>query len=452
MTLDPLPGAHPATLEKEVGERIDAGSIGPAQAHAFTLCLVLGILAGYNLAIMGLAVPLIARDWNVAPGSFGTTLAAVMIGIAVGNIMLGWLGDRTGRKPVVILSAFAMGVASLGILFAGNVTALTVWRFLLGITFGASLPNTFALVADIVPSRNRAFCMTLVSAPTSIGGIISGLVAPVLSEGFGWKGIFLVGGLTPLVLGMLMMKFLCESPKVLAVRNRVKELRETLAAFGLNSTLLPEARADSVVLIKSQLLDLVRDGMLIVTVCYLFGWICCGFTYYLMANWMPTLLINSGWSNADAQRSVTLLYAGSMAGGLVLSWLMDRSSRSVFIPAIGCVIGVGLFLASGFGFSSPALLYVLLAGLGIAVGGSQYVMSAMAGRLYPSRLLATALSWCGSLSRVGSVFGPMVGGWMLLAGWSPPDIMMVMCLGPLLAAAAFAIMAVAIARRSTYAA
>jgi AAHS family 4-hydroxybenzoate transporter-like MFS transporter len=185
-----------------------------------------------------------------------------------------------------------------------------------------------------------------------------------------------------------------------------------------------------------------------VTVTYLFGWICCGFTYYIMANWMPTLLTDSGWTSAAAQRSVTLLYAGSMAGGLGLSWLMDKSSRSVFIPAIGCAVGVIFFLASGLWFSSAGILYALLAGLGIVVGGSQYVMSAMAGRLYPSSLLATALSWCGALSRAGSVFGPVVGGWMLLAGWSPAHIMMAMSAGPLLAAISFAIMAVAIDRRS----
>jgi MFS family permease len=183
-----------------------------------------------------------------------------------------------------------------------------------------------------------------------------------------------------------------------------------------------------------------------VTVAYLLGWIGCGFTYYTLANWMPTLLTNSGWSSGDAQRSITLLYAGSITGGLTLSWIMDRWGRGIIVPAIGSIVGAALFVAGSLWFGTP-VLYAVLVGIGAAIGGSQYVMMSISAYLYPSRILATALAWTGSLSRVGAVTGPMVGGWMLLADWGSAQIMIALSLVPLMSAAAFVIMAVSMTRR-----
>jgi AAHS family 4-hydroxybenzoate transporter-like MFS transporter len=433
------------TLEKEVADRLDAGGIGAAQYRIFILCMLIAMLDGYDLASMGLAVPLIARDWNIAPGSFGAPLGAVWIGVATGSILLGWLGDRIGRRPVVIGSTLAIGILSLATIWAHDITTMTVIRFLLGLAFGPGMPNTYALVADAVPARNRFFCMTMLTAAASFGGIFGGLVAPVLSEEFGWKGIFLAGGAIPLAIGVLMLFMLWESPKVLAARGRLDELPKALAAFNLKSTDLPTARA-SAAANSTRPIELLSNGLWVVTACYLFGWICSGFTYYILVNWMPTLMTNSGWASGTAQRSVTLIYGGSMVGGLVLSWIMDRWSGGLRIPAMGYAAGVVLFIAAGYLFTSNQL-YLILAGLGISVGGAQYVLPAMASRLYPPKLLATALSWIGALARIGGVCGPIVGGWMLLSGWSSTRIMATLSAAPLLSTIAFAVVAIVMTRR-----
>jgi AAHS family 4-hydroxybenzoate transporter-like MFS transporter len=437
----------PTTLEQEVSDRLDAGAIGGVQFRILGLCLLLAVLDGYDLASMGLAVPLMARDWGIAPGEFGAPLAAVWIGVAAGSMLLGWLGDRIGRKPVVVASAFAVGVLSLAVISSHNITILTVWRFLLGMAFGAGLPNIFALVADVVPSRRRMFCITLLTAATSIGGIAGGLAAPALSGLFGWEGIFLAGGLIPLAISVLMVFLLLESPRVLAARNRLGELASVLAALGLNSSNLPEARANATV-VKSRPTDLLRSGLFLVSAFYLIGWIFSGFTYYMLANWLPTLLTNSGWSSGAAQRSVTFLYAGSMAGGLFLSWLIDRWPRGgLGVQAGAYAVGALLFVAAGYLFES-SLLSVILAALGIAIGGGQYVLPAMATRLYPPALLATSFSWIGALARIGGIAGSIVGGWMLLSGWSAARIVTVLSLAPLLSTIAFAALAITAARRS----
>jgi AAHS family 4-hydroxybenzoate transporter-like MFS transporter len=444
----------PATIDEMIAERIEEGKIGPVQFRIFLLCVILAIIDGYDLASMGLAVPLIAKDWSVASGSFGGALAAVMIGVAVGNIFLGWLGDRIGRKPVLIVSTLAIGLASLGTIMASSVTIMMLCRFVLGLAFGAGMPNMYSMVADVVPARNRMVCMTLVTAGASIGGILGGLVAPALSDRLGWEGIFLAGGLFPLTIGVLMIFLLRESPSVLASHGRLPELKATLAAFGLNSAGLPDAppgNATGAVPTTAPAIrptELLRDGLFPVTALYLTGWICSAFTYYVLANWLPTLLTDAGWESGAAQHSVTFLYAGNLVGALLLAWIMDRWQRGgIIVPAIAYAVGVVLFIIISRSLSSPGF-YLLLTGVGLAVGGAQYVLPALSSRIYPLRLLTTALSWMGALSRIGGICGPLVVGWMLLGGMSGVHILTALSLVPLLAAISFAGMAVAAARRS----
>jgi AAHS family 4-hydroxybenzoate transporter-like MFS transporter len=433
------------TVEKEISDRIDAGSISAAQYRIFTLCTLLAMLEGYDLASMGLAVPLVAREWGVAPGAFGTALGAVWIGVATGSILLSWIGDRVGRKPVVIGSTFAIGLFSLATMWASDVTTMTLVRFLLGVAFGPGTPNIYALVADTMPVRKRFFCMTMLTAAAAVGGISGGLIAPLLSDWLGWKGIFLAGGVIAMAIGVLMLCMLWESPKVIAARGRLAELPAILAAFGLKSTDLPTTRASAATM-STRPTELLRNGLWLVSVCYLFGWICSGFTYYILVNWMPTLMVNSGWSSGIAQRSVTFIYGGSMVGGLALSWVMDRWSHGLAIPAISYAAGIILFIAAGYCFTSNPL-HLILAGLGLSVGGAQYVLPAMASRLYPPRLLATALSWISALARIGGIYGPIAGGWMLLSGWSSTRIMVLLSAAPLLSAIIFAFVAIIMARR-----
>jgi AAHS family 4-hydroxybenzoate transporter-like MFS transporter len=288
--------------------------------------------------------------------------------------------------------------------------------------------------------------MTMLTAAASIGGIFGGLVAPLLSDWMGWRGIFLAGGILPIAIGVLMLFLLWESPKVLAARGRLDEVPAVLKAFRLKSTDLPETRAGAAAN-STRPTELLKDGLWLITFCHVFGWICSGFTYYILVNWMPTLMINSGWSSGVAQRSVTFIYGGSMIGGLALSWIMDRWSRGLTVPAMGFGVGVVLFIAAGYWFTSSQL-YLILAGLGLSIGGAQYVLPAMASRLYPPKLLATALSWVGALARIGGICGPIVGGWMLLSGWSSTRIMATLSVAPLLSTIAFTVIAVVMARRA----
>ncbi|MDB5584113.1 MAG: hypothetical protein JWR80_9289 [Bradyrhizobium sp.] len=436
----------PQSLEDIVAERIDASTIGRVHVLILILCMLLGCLEGFDVASMGLAVPLIAREWNISVGSFGWPLAVTMVGSAIGNIALGWLGDRIGRSPIVIVAAVATGLACLGSMWAANITEMTLWRLLIGVGFGAGLPNVYALIGDIVPSRHRTFCATLLSASIAVGGVVSGLVAPMLSRWLGWEGIFLFGGLATLLIALLMLFHLRESPRVLADHARIRELVAALADFGLDNTNLPESRARPKVSGGGPT-SLLRDGLLPISLFYLLGYAMCGFAHHLLSSWLPALMTHAGWPSGSAQRSLSFMYGGGLVGGLTLSWIMDRWRRgSLLVLAIVFAWGAVLFVAVGYWMTS-SFVFVLLGALALTINGGQYVLPALVTRLYPPRLTATALSWLFPLTRAGGILGSLTGGWLLLAGWSTSRIMTILSLAPLLSAIAFAGLSAAATRR-----
>jgi AAHS family 4-hydroxybenzoate transporter-like MFS transporter len=395
---------------------------------------------------MALALPLVAKDWNIAAGAFGAALAAVMVGVAVGSTMLAWLGDRLGRKPVLIVSTFGIGLLTLATMAVNDLTLLTICRFLLGICFGAGMPNLYSFVADIVPSRNRIFCMTLLTSAASIGGIFGGLVAPILSERYGWQGIFLPGGLIPLGIALLMFVLLSESPRVLAALGRLRELSAVLDRFGIDSTGLHEENAKKKAGSGGPI-ALLRNGLWLVTVFYLLGWICTGFVYHLLAQWLPTLMTDAGWESGAAQRSVSFVYGGCLVGGLALSWLMDRWQRGgVLVPALAFGAGTVMLAGLSVWLASP-LIHLFLLGIGLAAGGAQYIQPALAAYVFPLNLLTIAYGWLTAFSRIGSVGGPLLVGWMLLAGWSGTHILMVYALIGMFGTISFVMLALTVTRR-----
>jgi MFS family permease len=180
----------------------------------------------------------------------------------------------------------------------------------------------------------------------------------------------------------------------------------------------------------------------------LVGSICSGLVFSVLAHWLPTLMTNAGWASGDAQRSVTFIYAGSLVGGLGLSWIMDRWQRGgVFVPSLAYAVGAVLFIGLGIWLASP-LLYVFLVGVGLALGGAQAMQPSIAAKVFPLNFLTIALSWTGAITRIGPISGPLIVGWMMLEGWDMAHIVFAFTLVPMLSCIAFAIMAMASIRRS----
>ena len=151
------------------------------------LCAAVLLVEGYDIAAVGYVVPLLVDAWRVPPAAFTSALAAGNIGLFLGSLIAGLLGDRLGRKPVMIACVSAFGILSLVSAFVASPTQLAMVRVLTGLGLGGGIPLAIALAADFAPAVAKARFVLLASLGIPIGagwalgfGRIGGVAGPLL--------------------------------------------------------------------------------------------------------------------------------------------------------------------------------------------------------------------------------------------------------------------------------
>ena len=150
----------------------------------FVAVAILALVSdGYDLSAMGYVAPELVKSWHVAQPDLVPVFSAGIIGLLVGAPLLGFIGDRFGRKKAILLGLCAIGVATLASALARSLSDLTVLRFLTGIGLGGLIPNIIALAAEIAPRRVRGSILVLVSFGMPAGFALSGLVHGAVEMG-----------------------------------------------------------------------------------------------------------------------------------------------------------------------------------------------------------------------------------------------------------------------------
>ena len=183
------------------------------QISVALLCGLILILDGYDLSTIGLVVPSLSHEWALAPAAFTQAFALSSVGIMVGAMASGPIADRFGRRPMLLFSVAMFGVFSLASAYASSLQMLVAFRFLTGVGIGGAMPTTVALTSDYAPARWRTSLVMFMFTGASIGGFFAGQVAAQILPTWGWQGVFMVGGIVPLALLVVLFFVLPESPQ-----------------------------------------------------------------------------------------------------------------------------------------------------------------------------------------------------------------------------------------------
>ena len=363
------------------------------------LCLGVAVLEGFDIQVLGVAMPLLSPELGLQPLHKGWVFAFSNIGLVIGASIGGWLADRLGRKPVFTIAVLAFALFTLATSLVQTPVQLCAVRLLAGLGFGAAMPNMMAVAAEISAPGRRAFTTAAIFCGMPLGGGLSALLTQLLPAGFDWRMLFLIGGGLPLLLVPLLHYFLPETLPA-GIRRTTRASRTPL-----REVLFGQGRA-----VPSVLLWCIFLPTLVVL--------------YLILNWLPTLVEAKGFSKAVApQASITFNFA-SVIGALVIGWLVDRfGGRWVLCFAYGCVIA-GLFQL-GAATDLMSVLW-LSAAVGFFLMGANYALLGMATAYYPTAIRGTGSGVAVAVGRVGSVLGPLVPGLLLQGGMSATDVIILM--------------------------
>src|SRR5215510_5414844 len=193
------------------------------------------ILDGVDNQLMGPTIPALVNAWNLPRPAFANVLTAGPLGMMFGGLFGGWFGDKVGRRTALLTSVLAFAAITLGISFVGDTTTLMVLRFLAGVGLGGAMPNAAVLASEYVPRNRRALAVTVTIVCVPLGGFIAADAAARIIPSYGWERLWQLGGILPIVLGIILFKILPESPKYLAKHpERWPELRQLLTKMGHN--------------------------------------------------------------------------------------------------------------------------------------------------------------------------------------------------------------------------
>jgi AAHS family 4-hydroxybenzoate transporter-like MFS transporter len=159
------------TQRVELGRLLDEGAWTGYQKRVVALTASAVAFDGLDIQIVGYIIPAVAKEWHVAKSMFASVLAAGLFGVTVGSILGGLLGDRVGRRPVLILSVFFFAANTCGMAFTHGLHSLLLLRFFAGLGIGAALPNAATLSSEYTPLNRRPFATTLTIICIPLGGL-----------------------------------------------------------------------------------------------------------------------------------------------------------------------------------------------------------------------------------------------------------------------------------------
>ena len=281
-----------------ITELVDNQKLGSFFWNIMAWCLLVSLGDGYDYTAMAFAAPAVIKDMHVEPGALGSVFGAGLVGIMLGSIIFGYVGDRLGRKRAIVIGCLYFGALTFLTMFARSLDGLLWMRFIAGIGIGGAIPNAIALINEYSPRRYRATMVTVMFIGFLLGSGGGGYVAAGLVPSFGWPSVFFVGGVVPFLTGLACIRTLPESIRLLAAQNKDRAQIMALATrlqpgivigpetkFVLSEE--PRPQRFSIALLFS------GDRWMATPLLWLL-YIANSLALFFLASWMPVLLESAG--------------------------------------------------------------------------------------------------------------------------------------------------------------
>lgn len=412
----------------DVAQVVDGAPLSRMQLMVLVLAGITVVLDGLDIQAVAFAAPKIAADLGLDKAALGPVFSAGLVGMALGSLLLGPVADRFGRRVAVLLSVAGFGSFTLLTAFADSFTELMLYRFLTGLGLGGALPSLVVLVGEYSPRRLRAVATGAVLAGVPAGGLIGGLLATWIIPRYGWPALFLVGGGLPLLLLPLLWVQLPESIRFMAGRGsldtgkvaQVLRRIDPRGDYGPGLTLAGAAPAAATPP-GAPIARLFTHGMARNTLLLWCAFFANLMGIYFLFSWIPTLLVDAGYSLSKATTTAVVFNFGGLFGLVGLGWVVSRFGMQIR-HVIALALLIGSIHVALIGVLAAQLTLMLLAVFvaGLFVLGTQGQLFNLGTSLYPTEIRATGLGTAVGVGRVGSVMGPLVGGVLILTGLGVP--------------------------------
>lgn len=400
-------------------EVIDHAPLKAIHWRVILLSALIIIFDGYDLVIYGVALPKLMVEWQIDTITAGFLGSIALFGMMFGAIIFGSLSDKLesygfSRKKLIILCICLFSSFTLLCGYASNPQSFGIFRFIAGLGLGGVMPNVIALMTEYAPKKLRATLVSLLFSGYAVGGMCSALLGMWLVPQYGWKIMFVLGGL-PLLLIPMIWLLLPESIDYLVRRKKNEKafqvLRQIDSSLTYNAQTQISLHHENQTTSKTPVKDLFSENRGPITLLFWGSVFMALVLVYALGNWLPKLMVEAGYDLSTSLVFLLALNIGGMLGAIGGGYLADRFNLAKVLCTLFLSGAIALFLLS---YSLPTfVLYICIAIAGAASIGGQILLLAYMSQFYSSNIRATGLGMALGVGRLGAILGPILCGWLL---------------------------------------
>lgn len=404
----------------DIGRVLDEGAFSGFQKLVVCLAALSIVMDGFDGQLIGFAIPSLIKEWGITRNAFAPAVAAGLVGMGIGSAFAGLFADRFGRRLAIIGSVFVFGLATSLISLSPDITTIAILRFFAGLGIGGALPTSTTMTAEFSPARRRTLAVTATIVCVPLGGMLAGLFANLVLPHYGWRGLFLLGGLLPVAFSVLLWFVIPESPRYLARHtHRWDELRRLLQRMSRAvpvNTRFSDAR-EQAVQTRAGFGALFTDGQARDTMALWIAFFMNLLAVYSAFSWLPTMLAGEGLSPSVAGSGLTAYNIGGVLGALLCALIIGRFGSRV--PMLLCCLAAAAtaLLLRSLDVASQTTLLVVGIGLhGLFVNAVQCTMYALCAYIYPTQVRATGTAAALAFGRLGAILSAFAGAMVITRG------------------------------------
>ena len=407
---------------KNLNDFIDKGSITSQQILVVALCFVFNMLDGFDITAMAVVASSVSSDLSLTDDLVGWIFSFALAGMMGGAMVLAPVADIIGRRVLIILSLLLVGVSILLTSKADSLGPFIILRFVSGMGAGALLACQASLAAEYSPEKYRALSVALVTAGYPTGAMMTSVVAGFIMPEYGWRSMFVFGGL--ITLGMVVVAWLMipESLKYLLEKQpknaliKINEILQKLKHSPIDE--LPERikshKNKTTLLNNMRMLLSPKYRSLSLTLWTAF---CCAYaTLYFLMSWIPKLMENAGYDMAAGRNAFFLFNLGGVIGIYLLGYLSIKWKLTNLIFNLSIASAISM-IAFALAPNELNTLLILIVMIGILQQSAFTGLYGVAAKAYPTEIRSTGVGWAIGLGRIGAVIGPALAGYLILAGY-----------------------------------
>ena len=382
----------------------------PIGKFHYMLLLVIGLgwmFDAMDTGLISFILAKMAEDWAMTPTEKGWVVSIGFVGMAIGAVASGALADRFGRKTIFASTLVIYSLATAACAFAPNLTWLLVFRFIVGLGLGGQLPVAVTLVSEYIPAHVRGRFIVMLESFWGLGWLCAALLSYFVIPDFGWQAAFLLGGI-PALYAIVIWKYVPESVPYLIQRGRVAEAQALVKKIERKCgvEVIEIFQTQPVVEKQSIAFSTLWSGRLAQrTIMLWLIWFGIVFSYYGIFTWLPSLLVQQGYSIVQSFEYVLVMILAQLPGYAVAAWLVEKWGRKATLSSFIAMCAISAyFFGQADSVTEIVIWGCILSFFNLGAWGVLYTYTP---EQYPTHIRAFGSGWAGAIGRMGGIAAPM---------------------------------------------